>query len=293
MVRDRVGESLVLDYKESRALAREGNAPNELAKDVSAFANSDGGRLIYGVKEEDSFPVDFDEGVDHSRIGREWILDTIYGKVRPRLEGLKAYPVEHPRTPGRVLYVIEVEKARTAHMANRSYYKRFELQSVPMDDYEVRDVMRRSEAPDVRVRLVNHPSAAREVFIEVRNQSPTPAAYFSVSFLFSPGINIARADGIFRAGTIKFGGVPRDVIVAGREAPFSEWRYEWWDRMPLFEADWERLALLELETPPESSMLWYAEGPGMRNQGAYKVPSDVVPYRLKPADDLIWRLASR
>jgi hypothetical protein len=260
---------------------------------VSAFANSDGGRLIYGVKEEGTFPIDFDEGVDLSRIGREWILDTIYGKVRPRLEGLKAYPVEHPRTRDRVLYVVEVDKARTAHMANRSYYKRFELQSVPMDDYEVRDVMRRSEAPDVRVRLVNHPTAFREVFIEIRNQSPTPAAYFGLSFLFSPGVNIVRADGIFRAGTVKFGGRPRAVVVEGKEATFSEWRYEWWDRMPLFEADWEELALLEVETAPDSSVLWYAEGPGMRTYGAYRVPPNIVPLRLKAANDLTWKLVNR
>jgi hypothetical protein len=45
MIQDRVSESLVLDYKGSPALSRDGKAPLELAKDVAALANSDVARI--------------------------------------------------------------------------------------------------------------------------------------------------------------------------------------------------------------------------------------------------------
>src|SRR5687767_4577739 len=42
-----VQESLHLDYKRSAALGRTDPCRNELSKDVAAFANSDGGMIVY------------------------------------------------------------------------------------------------------------------------------------------------------------------------------------------------------------------------------------------------------
>lgn len=50
MVRDQVQESIHLDYKASKAISPKER--DEIANDVSAFANSDGGVLIYGVEED-------------------------------------------------------------------------------------------------------------------------------------------------------------------------------------------------------------------------------------------------
>jgi predicted HTH transcriptional regulator len=49
LIDTQVQESLHLDYKDSRALARV--KASEISKDVSAFANADGGTIIYGVTE--------------------------------------------------------------------------------------------------------------------------------------------------------------------------------------------------------------------------------------------------
>jgi predicted HTH transcriptional regulator len=61
LVDEEVPESLILDYKASPSLARDDKPRDELCKDVSAFANSAGGQIIYGIVEKDRKPVKVDE----------------------------------------------------------------------------------------------------------------------------------------------------------------------------------------------------------------------------------------
>lgn len=44
-------ESLTLDYKAAGSLAKQEEKRKEITKDVSAFANSAGGTIIYGIRE--------------------------------------------------------------------------------------------------------------------------------------------------------------------------------------------------------------------------------------------------
>ncbi|MGY3239959.1 putative HTH transcriptional regulator [Bradyrhizobium sp. USDA 4448] len=65
LVDEALEESLTLDYKASAALSRDGKAPDELCKDVTALANSAGGQIIYGIEEDKLTrkPSRVDEGV--------------------------------------------------------------------------------------------------------------------------------------------------------------------------------------------------------------------------------------
>ena len=49
LIQNEVEESIYLDYKDGRALDPDKIA--EITKDVSAFANADGGIIVYGVSE--------------------------------------------------------------------------------------------------------------------------------------------------------------------------------------------------------------------------------------------------
>jgi len=276
-------ESLTLDYKKSGALSKNPEARAELAKDVSALANSAGGTLVYGMTEKNRIATGFDEGVDTREISVEWIQNVVYGKVEPRIEGLDVHP--YPIAKKRVGYVAYVPQSRTAHMTERSYWRRVEGQNVAMDDYEVRDVMRRGVAPDVRLRLRGHPdSFTSEVFLEIRNLSPTPAPYFALSFFLSPGVTLPR----FARATIlsvgNFQSRPRTLVVEGVSQEYQEWRHEWWDRIPLFESQWAELTLLQFTFNPGGKILWLTEGPNMRNRGAYRVAVDIQPLRLEEAN---------
>ena len=69
-------ESLDLEFKGSQSLGIEENKKNEISKDVSAFANSEGGDIVYGVSEVGNPPSrfgDIDSGIDASLITPEWL----------------------------------------------------------------------------------------------------------------------------------------------------------------------------------------------------------------------------
>src|SRR5262245_19307303 len=152
LVDEKIQESLTLDYKASPALGKDSKSRDELCKDVSAFANSGGGQIIYGIEEsKDGKPVKVDEGSDTSR---EWIEQVIDSRVQPRLEGLVITPV--PVGTGRHAYVLTIPQAsgRAPHQApDKKYYKRQNFLSVPMEDYEIRDALRRATTPELYIEL--------------------------------------------------------------------------------------------------------------------------------------------
>ncbi len=64
-------ESLNLEFKGSAALSKDDSKKTDISKDISAFANSAGGDIIYAVLEFGGRPSrfgDIDEGIDASVI---------------------------------------------------------------------------------------------------------------------------------------------------------------------------------------------------------------------------------
>jgi hypothetical protein len=155
LVDEGLEESLTLDYKDSRALTRDGKGPDELCKDVTALANSAGGQLVYGIEEDKATkkPGRVDDGVADAKITREWIEQILNSRVEPRLSGVTTARIEMGN--GQFGYVITVPQSQTGpHQApDQKYYRRFDLQSVPMHDYEIKDVMRRSTTPILYVKF--------------------------------------------------------------------------------------------------------------------------------------------
>ncbi|AVH71284.1 AAA ATPase [Nostoc sp. 'Lobaria pulmonaria (5183) cyanobiont'] len=72
MIKDRVQENLELDYKECAAIFPLTDKKKiEISKDVSAFANSAGGIIIYGVKENGHIPTEIDTGLNPNALSKE------------------------------------------------------------------------------------------------------------------------------------------------------------------------------------------------------------------------------
>jgi hypothetical protein len=158
LIADDIQESLTLDYKDARALGKTDKQRNELCKDASAFANSAGGQIIYGIEEKDHQParVQDSDSVDPVDITREWIEQVIDSNIQPRIQNLGIQLIDVATKPKRVAYVITIPQATTSalHQApDNKYYYRQNFQSVPMEDYQVRDTMRRATTPELYVRL--------------------------------------------------------------------------------------------------------------------------------------------
>jgi hypothetical protein len=153
-IRDKIEESINLDYKGAGALAREKTA--EITKDISAFANSAGGIIIYGLREfvakDKRHLAEKLDPIDRREFSKEW-LEHIVGKIQPRPAAL-IHPVQLASAPEHVAYVVEIAQGTTAHQADDfRYYRRYNFESVPMRDFEVRDVMRRKVLPVVKTEL--------------------------------------------------------------------------------------------------------------------------------------------
>lgn len=153
LIGDGIEESLTLEYKAAAALAQNQQKKTEITKDVSAFANSAGGTLVYGIseyssKERQHLPERLDP-VDRSAFSREW-LEHVIGNIRPRIRGLVIHPVVLDTGAAHTIYVVEIPQGTTAHQATDfRYYRRFNFEAVPMADHEVRDVMARSQHPRI------------------------------------------------------------------------------------------------------------------------------------------------
>lgn len=152
LIENKVEENLNLDYKAAGSLDKQNNKTAEISKDVSAFANSDGGILIYGIKEDKvnkHLPEKIDP-INRKEFTKEWLEQIIQDKIRPRISDFKIHPIEIDNK--QVVYVVEVEKSNTAHQAfDKKYYKRFNFQSTAMYDYEIRDILNRSKNPIIEL----------------------------------------------------------------------------------------------------------------------------------------------
>ncbi len=138
----KIEESVNLDYKDIRAF----HDFDELSKDVSAFANSEGGLLILGINEERIrkgsknlriLPKEVTWGEE--TFSKEQLEDNLTAKIHPCINGLRIIPVREGNSSKRVIFLIDIPKSdNPPHMASdNKYYKRLNFKKQPMEHYEI------------------------------------------------------------------------------------------------------------------------------------------------------------
>jgi hypothetical protein len=155
LIDNQVEESLSLEYKAADALQRTESKKREVTKDVSAMANSAGGVIVYGIMEyNDHARSHLPERIDpiSRAVFNKESLESVINGIQPRIAGIVITPIQLAPNGNYVVFVVEIPQSLTAHQSqDHRYYKRFNFQSVPMEDYEIRDVMFREKVPHIKV----------------------------------------------------------------------------------------------------------------------------------------------
>jgi len=178
LIRDGIEENLNLEYKCAEALVKTEMKKKEISKDVSALANSDGGTTIYGIAEynepnKSHLPEKIDP-ISRKEFPKEWLEQVLNTNIFPRIPNLLITPVKIQNSSELVVYIIEVPKSNTAHQAfDKRYYKRYNFESIPMYDYEIKDILNRAHTP-----LLNLQFSIEQKTYEYKNKIVFPGLLY-------------------------------------------------------------------------------------------------------------------
>jgi hypothetical protein len=145
-------ESINLEFKRGDALDTGEHSKKEIAKDVSAFANSDGGLIIYGI-EEHNHKASRLVFVNGNEVSKEWIEQIINSRIQRKIEGLIIEPVRYYQKIEQTIYVVKIPRSLNApHMTSeKRFYKRYNFQSVEMEEYEIRNLYNRQDKTHLEI----------------------------------------------------------------------------------------------------------------------------------------------
>ena len=140
-ISNEIEESIHIEFKSSGALSKKDSEKKEISKDVAAFANSDGGIIIYGIEEKNhkAFAFSF---IDGNEFTKEWLEQIISSSISRNIPDIKIYPIRNESNISESVYVVQVPSSIEApHMSrDKKYYKRYNFESVAMEEYEVRQL---------------------------------------------------------------------------------------------------------------------------------------------------------
>jgi hypothetical protein len=140
-VSKKIEENSILEYKQGEAY----DDVDGLAKQISAFANTDGGLLILGVSAGKGtgnkiYPKEL-TWIDSSKTA-ETLENKLLSKIKPVIDGLIIYPVKKNNVDPKVIFLIDVpQSSRRPHMCNYMFYVRRNFKSEPMDYDEVKSMI--------------------------------------------------------------------------------------------------------------------------------------------------------
>ena len=268
LVDDKVGETLQLEFKGCGALSKNPDGKAELGKDVSAMANAAGGIIIYGLVEKNRVADSIDVGFDPNLYTKEWLEQVIDSNVQPRIEDLRISVVRLPSRQDNVAYVVEVPQAvgRAPHQASDyRYYKRANFVNQMMEDYEIRDALRRARWPDLfltwTIRGFKLEPNRRRILVtaDIDNRSSEPAHYASYRLYFDENFKARMVDGFKAHGR--------------QQAPKGEWCNAFVRQMmvpndfPVIKEQTNRIISLALDLPLETPSSRFVIGSSIRAPG--------------------------
>lgn len=189
LIENEAEESIHLDFKAAGSLSKEDKKKAEIAKDVSAFANSDGGVIVYGMEEQNHKAHSLSY-IDGNIYTKEWLEQVIQDNIQRRIEGLEIFPIRKDGDIAKSIYVVKIPRSsNTPHMSiDKCYYKRNNFRSVKMEEYEVRDLFYRESTPNLKIvgynfspKEINNDYITFDFIAQVWNDSNTIATMYKLN----------------------------------------------------------------------------------------------------------------
>lgn len=145
-------ENLNLEFKGAESLKKTDGAKNEISKDVSSFANADGGIIVYGISEKDHIADSYDF-IDGNDFTKEQLEQIIHSRIHRNIEGVIIEPIRIDEDFRKTIYVVKIPASSKApHMAhNHKYYRRHSFNILEMEEYEVRSMYSRPAATSLKI----------------------------------------------------------------------------------------------------------------------------------------------
>ena len=197
LIDNNVEESLYLDFKESRALDKSDKKKEEISKDVSAFANSDGGIIVYGISESNhcAGSLSFIDGETYTK---EWLEQIINSRISERIDGIQIIPIRFEGDLKKSVYVVKIPRStRAPHMCcDHRYYRRIGTTSTQMEEYEVRDLFYRVNKAVLVIEniylhahdLQNEDNCELEIYSSIANDGTVPETVYKLNYyITAPG----------------------------------------------------------------------------------------------------------
>jgi hypothetical protein len=140
-IKNEVEESIHIEFKSGEALSKVELIKKEIPKDVSAFANSDGGIIIYGITEKGHKAHSISH-VNGNEFTKEWLEQVISSSIQRKIPDLKIFPIREAGDISKTVYVVQIPSSNEAPHINKDkkFYKRFNFESVAMEEYEIRQL---------------------------------------------------------------------------------------------------------------------------------------------------------
>lgn len=205
LVKNKYEESVHLDFKEARALCNTDHFKKEISKDVAAFANSDGGIIVYGIAEREHVAAEY-SFIDGDRITKEWLEQVICSSIQQRISDVKIFPVRFDEEISRTIYLVKIPRSNSApHMSSdKCYYKRFNFQSVKMEEYEVRELFGRKNQSKLEIKeatftvdpiMPGDEEVTLNFFATIHNQSNTTETLYKLNLYFNLPDSMVKSGG--------------------------------------------------------------------------------------------------
>ena len=224
-------ENTYYEFKDARAIDDKQKA--EISKDVSAFANADGGVIIYGLNEDrnthKAVGLSF---VDTLKYSKEWLENVIHSNIHRKIDNLRIYKVDNPHNINESIYIVKIPRSSNApHMSSdNKFYKRANFKVIAMEEYEVRDSYYRTQHSVLeiydwyieRVEVDNISAYSRYTLRAfVRNVGKTVENQFKLNINFS-GVDISL---------LEFEGLTSNIKAIGTH---DGYRFSLLSNMPIY-----------------------------------------------------------